>query len=128
MKYTGGCFCGNLRFEFTGEELPVADCHCTMCRRTSGAPYVTWLVIPINDFQYTKGEPTELASSEDGTRYFCNQCGTPVACINKTHPEIIDITLGSLDQPEAFTPAFNVFDDTRLPSVITRLTLDATEN
>jgi len=28
---------------------------------------------------------------------------------------IIDITLGSLDTPENYTPTFDVFEDTRLP-------------
>lgn len=111
---TGGCFCGEIRYEFDAEEFPVANCHCSMCRRTSGAPYVTWLVVPVETFRYTKGEPQILNSSETGTRYFCDKCGTPVACINSTHPEIIDITLGSLDEPEKFEPTFDVYKDTRL--------------
>lgn len=111
----GGCFCGATRYEFDAAEIPVADCHCSMCRRTSGAPYVTWLVVPANVFRYTKGEPALLKSSEDGCRYFCNQCGTPIACTHTTHPEIIDITLGSLDQPEGFKPTLSIYEDTKLP-------------
>ena len=88
-----------------------------MCRRTSGAPYVSWLVVPLNDFCYTSGVPKQLQSSADGARFFCGDCGTHLACTNKAHPEIIDITLGSLDRPEAFTPTFNLFEDTRLPFV-----------
>ena len=48
MTTKGGCFCGTIRYEFDAEGIPVADCHCTMCRRTSGAPYVTWLVVPVD--------------------------------------------------------------------------------
>ena len=88
-----------------------------MCRRTSGAPYVSWLVVPLNDFCYTSGVPKQLQSSADGARFFCGDCGTQLACTNKAHPEIIDITLGNLDRPEAFTPTFNLFEDTRLPFV-----------
>jgi len=111
----GGCFCSAIRYEFAKADVPVANCHCSMCRRTSGAPFVTWLVVPIDSFSYTQGEPKQLQSSDDGTRYFCDACGTPIACINRTHPEIIDITLGSLDSPEGYTPTFDVFEDTRLP-------------
>lgn len=115
MTIKGGCFCGKIRYEFEADEIPVADCHCTMCRRTSGAPYVTWLVVPMDQFRYVGGEPKMLKSSKDGTRYFCEGCGTPVACVNKSHPEIIDITLGSLDEPDGFKPGFTVFEDTKLP-------------
>ena len=117
--YEGGCFCGAIRYRFSGEDIPCADCHCTMCRRTSGAPYVSWLVVPATTFAYTRGEPRTLKSSDDGTRYFRGDCGTPVACINQTHPEVVDITLGSLDDPEAFTPIHTVFEDTRLSYVMT---------
>lgn len=120
MKHTGGCFCGQVRYEFEGDEkIPCADCHCTLCRRTSGAPYVSWLVVPEADFQYTGAAPKTIQSSANGTRFFCENCGTHVACMLSTHPEVVDLTLGSLDNPEAFTPIHTVFEDTRLSFVTT---------
>ncbi len=113
----GGCFCGTIRYEIGDGDYTTANCHCTMCRRTSGAPYVTWLVVPKGEFRYTAGEVTVLESSNRGTRYFCNRCGTPVACVTVAHPDVVDVTLGSLDAPEAFTPTFEVYTDTRLPWV-----------
>ena len=43
-----------------------------------------------------------------------------MTCTNKTQPEIIDVTLGSIDRPEAFTPTFNIFEDNKLPFVMTQ--------
>ena len=119
MTNTGGCFCGKIKYEFEGDDMPVANCHCTMCRRTSGAPYVTWLVVPVDQFQYTAGAPKELNSSKDGSRYFCDSCGTPVTCINASHPEIVDVTLGSLDEPDRFPPTLEFYEDSRLSFVHT---------
>lgn len=85
-----------------------------MCRRTSGAPFVTWLVAPLTDFRYLRGQPTLLKSSARGSRYFCSSCGTPIACTNLDHPDYIDVTLGSLDDPAAFAPDSEFFEDTRL--------------
>ncbi len=116
----GGCFCGAIRYELEPGERIVANCHCTMCRRTSGAPYVTWLVAPATSFTYTKGEPTVLNSSDIGVRYFCNQCGTPILCVIKKRPDEVDITVGSLDEPERYTPTFEAHADTRLPWVHVR--------
>ena len=111
----GGCFCGQIRYEFKAGDYTVVDCHCSMCRRTSGAPYVSWVVVPELVFEYTKGSAKELISSEKGMRYFCDQCGTPVVCINSGHPEIVDVTVGSLDEPERFPPSMGFYEDTRLP-------------
>ncbi len=114
MIISGGCFCGAVRYQFHEGEHPVANCHCSMCRKTSGAPFVTWLVIPAAQFEYTAGKPALLQSSDAGTRYFCDQCGTPVVCLSSKHPEIVDVTLGSVDHPEQFAPTMDVFTDTRL--------------
>ena len=86
----------------------------TMCRHIHAAPYVAWIVVPVARFSYSSEMPRKLESSADGTRYFCAACGTHVACVNASHPEIIDVAVGSLDRPEAFTPTMEVFTDTRL--------------
>jgi len=111
----GGCFCGSIRYEIDDGEYIVANCHCSMCRRTSAAPFVTWMVAPTVAFRYLSGEPEVLQSSEKGTRYFCSKCGTPIACVNTDHPEHIDVTTGSLDAPGDYAPTVAVFEDTKLP-------------
>jgi len=110
----GGCFCKRVRYSIDVGTYLCANCHCTMCRRVHAAPYVTWLVVPVEHFRYTGDAPEEFASSYDGARYFCTTCGTHVACVNAAHPEVIDITVGSLNAPEAAEPTFDVFTDTRL--------------
>ena len=117
MTIDGGCFCGALRYAIEQGDYLTANCHCTMCRRVHAAPYVTWLVVPVERFRYTAGAPTELESSAGGTRYFCGRCGTHVACVNASHPEVIDVTLGSLDAPDRFVPTLDAYADTRLPWV-----------
>ncbi len=113
----GGCFCGAIRYEISGGDYTVANCHCSMCRKTSGAPFVSWLVVPGTEFSYSEGAPQKLQSSDEGSRYFCSECGTPVVCISTRHPEIVDVTVGSLDQPADFSPTMDVYEDSRLPWV-----------
>jgi hypothetical protein len=110
----GGCFCKRIRYAIDDGAYVCANCHCTMCRRAHAAPFVTWLVVPLKHFRYTGAAPTRFASSSDGTRFFCPTCGTHVACVNASHPEVVDVTVGSLDAPEAFKPTLDVYTDTRL--------------
>jgi hypothetical protein len=110
----GGCFCGRIRYQIDEGTYRAVNCHCTMCRRLHAAPYVTWLVVPSQHFKYTEVVPDELESSLHGTRYFCAACGTHLACTNDGHPDIVDVTVGSLDRPEVHAPDLDVFTDTRL--------------
>jgi hypothetical protein len=116
----GGCFCKRIRYAIDDGEYLTANCHCTMCRRVHAAPYVTWLVVPVDKFRYTRDTPQRLESSAAGARYFCVGCGTHIGCVNTSHPEVIDVTLGSLDSPERFEPSLDVYADTKLAWVPAR--------
>lgn len=46
MKFEGGCYCGELRYEAEGEPLAKAQCHCRQCQYFSGGhPNVLLCVI-----------------------------------------------------------------------------------
>jgi hypothetical protein len=110
----GGCFCKRVRYTIEDATYTSVNCHCSMCRHAHSAPYVTWIVVPIENFQYTAEAPVTLQSSKHGTRSFCKSCGTHVACVSAEHPEVIDIPVGSLDDPERHPPTGEMFSDTKL--------------
>ncbi len=110
----GGCFCGSVRYNFEKNNYLSSNCHCSMCRRISGAAFVSWLAIPVPAFEYTKGEPKKLISSSQGSRYFCQDCGTPIVCLLEDYPESIYITICSLDKPQDFEPKVDIYVDDKL--------------
>ena len=110
----GGCFCGKIKFEFEAGDYLVANCHCHMCRQTSGAPFVTWVVVPKTVFHYTKGQPKTLVSSTKGRREFCADCGTPMVFYTADRPDNLDITTGSLLNPDDFKPTRVVHEESKL--------------
>ena len=110
----GGCFCGSVRYRFPTNDYRSSNCHCSMCRRISAAPFVSWMVLPLSCFEYTQGAPKELSSSSHGMRYFCKECGTPIACILEEDPKNINITIASLDKPEEFEPKARIYVDDML--------------
>ena len=101
---SGNCFCGYIRYEAGGTPFSETNCHCSICRRTSGAPFVSWFSVPVSEFRVIAGEPSSFRSSEHGTRTFCPRCGTPLTFTSTRSAAELDITTCSLENPEALPP------------------------
>ena len=101
---TGGCFCGEVRYEASGKVFHETSCHCSICRRTTGAPFVAWFSMPRAGLRWVRGAPARFQSTAKGTRSFCARCGTQLAFEHAELPDEIDITTCSLDDPEALPP------------------------
>lgn len=100
----GHCFCREIRYEAGGSPSHETNCHCRMCRRTSGAPFVAWLTVPIEEFRFVSGDPATFRSSAHGTRTFCPRCGTHLTFQSAMFPDEIDVTVCSLEDPESLPP------------------------
>lgn len=115
--FAGGCFCGAVRYRATGAPFDLTHCHCTICRRLSAAAFVTWATFPSAGFAFVAGEPARIASSARASRTFCGRCGTPLTFQLHASPEELDVTVCSLDRPEAIAPEDHTQTATALPWV-----------
>jgi len=113
--HEGGCLCGQVRYQVSGPIGSVTHCHCTMCRRWSGAAAVTWFTVPNDRFHLAKGEFATYQSSDHGERRSCPTCASQIAFWSSRRPGEIDITLGSLDRPENFPADHHIWTSARLP-------------
>lgn len=109
----GGCACGALRYEAAGAPYHRTLCHCTTCRRTSGAPALAWFSVAATRFRWTSGVPQQFRSSVTAARFFCAACGTALAFRQDALDEI-DITICSLDDPEVLPPVDQTFARSKL--------------
>lgn len=109
--YSGGCFCGQVRFTAKGQPSGVSTCHCHSCQRAAGADSVVWAGFPIDAVAWTGATPTKFESSSGVERSFCPRCGTSLTYQNEA--DSIDITLVCLDDPEVLTPAKEIWLDHR---------------
>lgn len=103
----GGCICGGIRYRVTGAPVIVAHCHCRNCQRGSGAGHSTGAMFPVDRFHLTGPVSEYQLDSSQGTRVtrgFCPTCGSPIFGRNDGAPDHVTITLGTLDDPAAFTP------------------------
>ena len=110
----GGCLCGAVRYEAAGQPYNVTHCHCADCRRSSGAPFVTWASFRRREFRFAAGKPRELAWA-GGRRFFCPRCGALLTFRAESDAEEIDVTVCSFDHPEAVAPADHTWVEDRLP-------------
>lgn len=109
MAHQGGCHCGAVRYEVNGVPQHVALCHCSDCRKSSGAPMVAWAAFTEDQFRLVEGEPVTFNSSGTAMRSFCAQCGTGLYYRNaEILPGIVDIQSATLDEPDALPPAIHI--------------------
>jgi hypothetical protein len=105
---TGQCHCGAVRYEMPAETIHRALCHCSDCRRHSGAPMVAWGLVRKDQLK-VDGETREYASSEHGRRHFCPKCGTPLFYTSDAvFPGQIDVQIATLDNPDAIEPTAQI--------------------
>jgi hypothetical protein len=109
---TGGCFCGRVRYEAEGAPFNRTNCHCSICRRTTGAPFVAWFSVPRSQLKLA-GEPRLFRSSGKATRSFCPECGTQITFDLDGAAEI-DLTTASLDEPNRLPPVDHTCTSSRL--------------
>jgi hypothetical protein len=117
--FQGSCLCGFVHYESPGPASHETVCHCGLCRRASGAPFVAWFSVPSESFRFTQGQPAFFDSSEHGRRGFCPRCGTPLTFRSSATPDDIDVTTCSLEDPEVLPPR----DHTRTASRLRWVTL-----
>ena len=113
--FEGGCLCGALRYRAVGHPRSVNHCHCRMCRKAGGAPFVTWATFARAAVSITAGEPTFYRSSAIAERGFCAQCGSAMIWRSTRGSDEIDITAGTLDDPNMLNPRDHIWTENAPP-------------
>jgi len=116
-KARGSCQCGGVVFTADGQPNGITNCHCRMCQKASGAPYVTWVEFSADAVRWMGVEPAWRASSDAAERGFCPECGTPVAFVYNQGRDI-DLPSVLFDDPERFRPGDEIWTDSRRSWVV----------
>ncbi len=120
---TGGCQCGAVRYRIStvNPDSPHI-CHCRMCQRAVGGPFAALFNVPDTAIEWTRGTPATWRSSAAATRGFCGECGAPLFYHGDDSGRI-NLTIASLDDPEAYPPVGQVGSEGRLSWFATLPTL-----
>jgi len=106
---SGKCLCGDVQFE-TPMPRHIDACHCDMCRRWNGGPFIG------ADFRenITLTKDTGLKwydSSDWAKRGFCKTCGCSLFYCLKDNPNFWSIAGGALDLPDGLSLGKEIFID-----------------
>ncbi|KAJ3534005.1 hypothetical protein NM208_g7728 [Fusarium decemcellulare] len=122
MATTGGCSCGNVTWSFEGEHIVSAICHCNRCKRNNGSLCSINLIVPAAGFKETTGKAKSYTSKgpsgNNGSSFFCENCGSPLYIKSDLGPGLVIIKAGSLDDVSLlegkFKPSAEIFCETKL--------------
>ena len=105
-NYTGGCHCGEVRFEVTADISSVVACNCSICQKRGAL----WSFVPADNFALRAGAE-DLRDYQFGKKsihhLFCAQCG--VATSTSSRQRTLSATIspppfGDVPRENAATP------------------------
>jgi hypothetical protein len=84
-------------------------CHCSICRRSSGASFATAAIVGLSDFSVIEGHGlvASFESSKGIRRHFCSRCGSPLYASAELSPETLWLSCGTLDGDPLVRPSFH---------------------
>lgn len=110
-KRKGHCLCGAVTITANKSSNEVCACHCEMCRRWGGGPYME--IGCGSDVQFSGEEHISVfSSSKWAERGFCRDCGTHLFYRLKGTGEHM-VAVGLFDTDAKLTFAKQVFTDER---------------
>jgi len=109
--YKGGCLCGAVIFEISGNINNIVYCHCSLCRKAQGSAYATNGNVKLGDFKFISGENnlTAYESPPSQTKFFCKTCGSPIMSRNTAKPDNIRVRLGTIESKINERPGSHIF-------------------
>jgi len=111
----GSCLCGDVAWEAASAPQFMSHCHCSMCRKTHGTAFGTYVGTAADGFRWARGTDrvTRYASSPGGGRRFCSRCGSPLP-VGPTDGSMY-LPAGTFDDDPGVRPSAHIFVGSKAP-------------
>ena len=111
---TGGCLCGQVRFQTTQTPVRVMGCHCATCKLRTGAAFGIGIYFDDQEVEFLQGSTQSYTFHSDTTgrwikNEFCPQCASTISWTLEMRPGLRAIAGGSYDDPRWFTIAHHIW-------------------
>ncbi|MCW3066195.1 MAG: hypothetical protein JWN32_3367 [Solirubrobacterales bacterium] len=120
-KLDGHCLCGEVTYTVANEDPVITGiCHCTECRRQSGAAWSIVVAVSRDEIEITGDSLRTFDTIGDDTRVpvhrqFCGNCGSPIVSLAEWAPELAFIKAGTLEDASWLEPELEAWCESALP-------------
>ncbi len=114
---TGGCLCGDVRYQIDQPSIGAGLCHCRLCQRSIGTSVNAWIAFPAVAVHFASSEPKLYKSSLIAERGFCPNCGTSLTyrLLKPEDSGYLAIPIATLDRPENVAPSWHGGIESQMP-------------
>ena len=112
---TGRCLCGAIEYEVKDEFVYALNCHCSSCRRATGAAFKSFAGLPRDKLRVTQGADALLIyGNERAHDARCSRCGSFLYSIVR-EGACAHVTLGTLVDSPSLKPTAHIFVGSKAP-------------
>jgi hypothetical protein len=119
--YEGGCLCGAVRYHLDGRPLGVNACHCSDCKRLSGATNLLMVLTARETLVHEEGMVTRYRKRADSGREIdivrCATCGVRLWHEPLSSPHLVFVAAGTLDESGWAIPTTHIWIEKAAPGV-----------
>ncbi|MGH6891695.1 MAG: GFA family protein [Dongiaceae bacterium] len=113
--HAGGCACGKVRYETSGDPVDVHICHCKKCQLRTGSAFGTSVYFPKERVKFLSGSLRKVRRSSDSGRWleseFCENCGTTVTWTLELAEALRGIAGGTYDDAGWLKPNVHIWTE-----------------
>ena len=114
-RLRGECLCGGVQYEVADDFAYAMNCHCSNCRRATGAAFKSFAGISRDKLRVVAGADSLLiygeASNHDAR---CGRCGSFLYSVVRDGA-FVHVTLGTLLDSPSLTPTAHLFVGSKAP-------------
>jgi hypothetical protein len=111
----GRCLCGAVHYAVADEFTYAANCHCSQCRRATGAAFKPFAGIARDKLRLTKGDESLLIFGDDsGHDVHCKTCGSLLYSVVRDGA-FVHVALGTLTDTPSIRPTRHIFVGSKAP-------------
>lgn len=115
-QFHGSCLCGAVEYEIHPPFLFFHHCHCSRCRKSSGAAHRSNIFLKAGQLRWIVGhdhvQRFELPTAEYFCTAWCDLCGSAMPWLTRNGKYYL-VPAGTLDDDPKARPERNIYWDSR---------------